>query len=139
MRRKACIGELGSRVYSVRPQEGGLTPISIGVDEKCPAELRFVRFWKQQAEWVVVGEAFNGRHAIETVDEYLPHITVIYFVMPEMDGLEIPLHDAVEARGKILQAGSIDIIARSRLADLCHRLLISRGVKISGMRLRFPD
>jgi hypothetical protein len=46
---------------------------------------------------------------------------------------------ALEARGKILQAGSIDIIARSRLADLCPRLLISRGVKISGMRLRFPD
>jgi chemotaxis response regulator CheB len=58
------------------------------VDEKCLAELSFVRFWKQQAEWVVVGEAFNGRHAIETVDEYLRPLTVIDFVMPEMDGME---------------------------------------------------
>lgn len=38
--------------------------------------------------WAVVGEAVNGRHAVETFHEHMPHITVMDFAMPEMDGLE---------------------------------------------------
>ena len=88
-RRKACIGESRLPCVFGSSARGRIDSYYLlVVDEKCPAELSFVRFWKQRAEWVVVGEAFNGRHAIETVDEYLPHITVIDFVMPEMDGLE---------------------------------------------------
>ena len=30
----------------------------------------------------------NGRHAVDTFHEHMPHVTVIDFVMPEMDGLE---------------------------------------------------
>jgi DNA-binding NarL/FixJ family response regulator len=33
-------------------------------------------------------EAVNGRHAVDTFHEHMPHVTVMDFVMPEMDGLE---------------------------------------------------
>ena len=38
--------------------------------------------------WTVVGEAENGRRALETWDEHAPSVTVMDFVMPEMSGLE---------------------------------------------------
>jgi len=38
--------------------------------------------------WTVVGEAEDGRRAIETWDDHAPNVTVMDFVMPEMDGLE---------------------------------------------------
>ncbi|HZZ15606.1 MAG TPA: response regulator transcription factor [Candidatus Sulfotelmatobacter sp.] len=37
--------------------------------------------------WAVVGEAENGRSALEKWDAHSPHVTVMDFVMPEMDGL----------------------------------------------------
>jgi DNA-binding NarL/FixJ family response regulator len=43
---------------------------------------------EKQNEWVVVGEAEDGRRAVEQWDEHVPHLTVMDFVMPEMDGLE---------------------------------------------------
>jgi DNA-binding NarL/FixJ family response regulator len=43
---------------------------------------------EQQDEWVVVGEAEDGRRAVERWDEHAPNLTVMDFVMPEMDGLE---------------------------------------------------
>jgi DNA-binding NarL/FixJ family response regulator len=43
---------------------------------------------EKQNEWVVVGEAEDGRRAVEQWDEHAPHLTVMDFVMPEMDGLE---------------------------------------------------
>lgn len=38
--------------------------------------------------WTVVGEAENGRRALETWGEHTPSVTVMDFVMPEMSGLE---------------------------------------------------
>lgn len=43
---------------------------------------------EKKDEWVVVGEAEDGRRAVEHWDEVSPHLTVMDFVMPEMDGLE---------------------------------------------------
>jgi DNA-binding NarL/FixJ family response regulator len=43
---------------------------------------------EKQDEWVVVGEAEDGRRAVENWDEHAPNLTVMDFVMPEMDGLE---------------------------------------------------
>ena len=36
----------------------------------------------------MVGEAEDGRRAIEIWNEHVPNVTVMDFVMPEMDGLE---------------------------------------------------
>jgi DNA-binding NarL/FixJ family response regulator len=38
-------------------------------------------------DWAVVGEAEDGLRAIETWGEHSPNVTVMDFVMPEMDGL----------------------------------------------------
>src|SRR5712672_4699804 len=50
------------------------------------AQLRAVL--EKPKGWRVVGEAEDGRRAIETWDEHAPNVTVMDFVMPEMDGLE---------------------------------------------------
>ena len=38
--------------------------------------------------WVVVGEACNGKHAVEIFDTHMPNVTVMDLQMPEMNGLE---------------------------------------------------
>lgn len=43
---------------------------------------------EKQDQWVVVGEAEDGRRAVEKWNENAPNLTVMDFVMPEMDGLE---------------------------------------------------
>lgn len=58
------------------------------VDDNALIRARLRAMLELQAEWKVVGEACNGRHAVETCHEHGPHITVMDFVMPEMDGLE---------------------------------------------------
>lgn len=43
---------------------------------------------EQQHEWTVVGEAHNGQHAVDSFAEHAPHVTVMDFQMPVMNGLE---------------------------------------------------
>lgn len=43
---------------------------------------------QQHSDWVVVGEADSGRQAVEKFHHYSPELTVMDFVMPEMNGLE---------------------------------------------------
>jgi DNA-binding NarL/FixJ family response regulator len=43
---------------------------------------------EKRREWVVVGEAEDGRRALEKWGEVLPELIVMDFVMPEMNGLE---------------------------------------------------
>lgn len=50
------------------------------------AHLRAVL--ERPENWMVVGEAENGRRAVETWNEHAPSLTVMDFVMPEMSGLE---------------------------------------------------
>jgi DNA-binding NarL/FixJ family response regulator len=38
--------------------------------------------------WTVVGEAENGRRALEMWGKHAPSVTVMDFVMPELNGLE---------------------------------------------------
>lgn len=50
------------------------------------AQLRAVL--ERPKNWMVVGEAENGRRAVETWKDHSPSLTVMDFVMPEMSGLE---------------------------------------------------
>lgn len=50
------------------------------------AHLRAVL--ERRQGWKVVGEAVDGRGAIETWNQHAPSLTVIDFVMPVMSGLE---------------------------------------------------
>jgi len=58
------------------------------VDDNAMIRSHLRSFLEKQNEWVVVGEAEDGRRAVEQWDEHAPHLTVMDFVMPEMDGLE---------------------------------------------------
>jgi DNA-binding NarL/FixJ family response regulator len=50
------------------------------------SRLRFML--EKHGEWVIVGEAENGRRALEKWSEHSPEVIVMDFVMPEMNGLE---------------------------------------------------
>lgn len=43
---------------------------------------------EKSKDWTVVGEAEDGRSAVETWSEHAPNLTVMDFVMPGMDGLQ---------------------------------------------------
>jgi DNA-binding NarL/FixJ family response regulator len=47
---------------------------------------------EQQPEWGVVGEAHNGQAALDGFSRWAPHITVMDFQMPVMNGLEAGRH-----------------------------------------------
>jgi hypothetical protein len=82
------------------------------VDEKCPAELSFGRFWKQPAEWVVVGEAFHVskgvtplrpstsiRRALQALKEHeMIPVSVDHY-------REIPLHDGAGSKREDFTGG----------------------------------
>ncbi len=58
------------------------------VDDNAMIRSHLKSVLEKQDEWVVVGEAEDGRLAVERFNEVSPQITVMDFVMPEMDGLE---------------------------------------------------
>ena len=39
-----------------------------------------------------MGEAYNGRHALDTFPDPMPHVTLMDFIMPEMNGIEAARH-----------------------------------------------
>lgn len=62
------------------------------VDDSETARKALRAALQQRSEWIVVGEACNGRHALDTFHHYMPHITVMDFIMPELNGLEASRH-----------------------------------------------
>ncbi|MGA2920475.1 MAG: response regulator transcription factor [Candidatus Sulfotelmatobacter sp.] len=58
------------------------------VDDNAMMRSHLRALLEKQQEWVVGGEAEDGRRALEKWNENAPHLTVMDFVMPEMDGLE---------------------------------------------------
>jgi two-component system, NarL family, response regulator LiaR len=57
------------------------------VDDNAMIRARLRQALEKSTDWAVVGEAEDGRSAIETWNEHSPHVTVMDFVMPGMDGL----------------------------------------------------
>jgi DNA-binding NarL/FixJ family response regulator len=47
---------------------------------------------EQEAGWLVVGEAANGRDALKTFYDHRPNVTLMDYSMPEMNGLEAARH-----------------------------------------------
>jgi DNA-binding NarL/FixJ family response regulator len=58
------------------------------VDDNAMIRSQLRNALEKQDDWVVVGEAEDGRRALEHWGEHAPHLTLMDFVMPEMDGLE---------------------------------------------------
>jgi DNA-binding NarL/FixJ family response regulator len=62
------------------------------VDDSATARAALRAVLEQRSEWVVVGEAFDGHHAVETFHLHTPHLTVMDFIMPKMNGIEAARH-----------------------------------------------
>jgi CheY-like chemotaxis protein len=58
------------------------------VDDSAQARATLKHRLEQRSGWLVVGEAYNGRHALATFLDHAPHLTLMDFLMPEMNGLE---------------------------------------------------
>lgn len=84
-----------------------------------------------QPDWSVVGEAANGREAVEKAGELQPDVVVIDYGMPELDGLSaLPLirqaapgaevvvltvHDARFTVGRAVEAGARAYVVKSQI------------------------
>jgi DNA-binding NarL/FixJ family response regulator len=58
------------------------------VDDNAMIRRHLREMLEQKSGWVVVGEASNGRDAVKSFSKQKPDLTVMDFLMPEMDGLE---------------------------------------------------
>jgi DNA-binding NarL/FixJ family response regulator len=58
------------------------------VDDSSLVRQRLKDLLQQHPDWDVVGEAANGRDAIDRVQQLNPDVIVLDFLMPGMDGLQ---------------------------------------------------
>jgi DNA-binding NarL/FixJ family response regulator len=59
------------------------------VADDIPAIRRSLRlFLEQESDWVIVGEAENGKMAVDQVKELQPDVVLLDLSMPVMNGLE---------------------------------------------------
>src|SRR5579864_2462936 len=58
------------------------------VDDNAMARAAVKMALQRHPGWVVVGEASDGGQALETFRTYAPQVTVMDFLMPEMNGLD---------------------------------------------------
>jgi DNA-binding NarL/FixJ family response regulator len=72
----------------IRVTEGGGVIRIFLVEDNAMMRAHLRAVLERPKGWSVVGEAGDGRRALETWSQNAPDLTVIDFVMPEMDGLE---------------------------------------------------
>jgi DNA-binding NarL/FixJ family response regulator len=65
-----------------------LTTRILIVDDSPLVRQRLRDMLQQHSQWVVCGEAANGRDALEKVQVTNPDVIVLDFLMPGMDGLQ---------------------------------------------------
>jgi len=90
-------------------------------------------FLETRADIAVIGEASNGREALDHVSEICPDVIVMDITMPEMDGLEatrrlkqmdenckvlvLTVHDEKEHFFEMLKAGATGYVTKHAAAD----------------------
>ncbi len=103
-------------------------PISVVVCDDVPELRKLARaILEEHGEMVVVGEASDGRQAVEVIEEHQPKVAVLDLSMPEMDGLEaIPLiHQVAPSTEIVVFAG----FEEGRVAEVALSLKASRYVR----------
>ena len=80
--------QLARRYYARRDR---LVRIFV-VDDSATARAALKSALEDRADWVVVGEAVDGHHALATFHLHTPHLTLMDFIMPKMNGLETARH-----------------------------------------------
>ena len=62
------------------------------VDDSAQARATLRAALEQRSEWTVVGEAYDGEHALATFHLHMPHLTIMDFIMPKMNRLDTARH-----------------------------------------------
>ena len=102
--------------------------ISVVVCDDVPELRRLARaVLEEEGEMEVVGEASDGREAIEVIERHQPDVAVLDLSMPELDGLEaIPLIHQVSPRTEIVIFSGFE---EGKVAEIALRLKASRYVR----------
>ena len=103
-------------------------PISVVVCDDVPELRRLARaVLEEEGDMEVVGEAGDGREAIDVITRLQPDVVVLDLSMPELDGLEaIPLIHQVAPAAEIVvfsgfEEGKVADVALSLKASLYVR------------------
>ena len=78
------------------------------VDDNAMIRSQLRKMLERHDEWVVVGEAENGRTALKKWGKNPPNVTLMDFVMPEMNGLEASRELSKEHPGAPILMVTID-------------------------------
>jgi DNA-binding NarL/FixJ family response regulator len=73
---------------SLKPESSPNMARILIIDDSSLVRQRLKDLLQQHPNWDVVGEAANGRDALERVQELKPDVIVLDFLMPGMDGLQ---------------------------------------------------
>jgi DNA-binding NarL/FixJ family response regulator len=105
-----------------------MTPISVVVCDDVPELRRLARIvLEQDGEMQVVGEAADGREALEVIERLQPDVVVLDLSMPELDGLEaIPIIHRVAPNAEICVFSGFE---EGKVAEVALRLKASRYVR----------
>ena len=105
-----------------------MTPISVVVCDDVPELRRLLREVLEEGdEMRVVGEASNGREALEVIERLQPDVVVLDLSMPELDGLEaIPIIHQLAPKAEICVFSGFE---EGKVADVALRLKASRYVR----------
>jgi YesN/AraC family two-component response regulator len=104
------------------------TPISVVVCDDVPELRRLLREVLEEDEGMhVVGEAADGRQAVEVIEQLQPDVVILDLSMPELDGLEaIPLIHRVAPAAEICIFSGFE---EGKVAEIALRLKASRYVR----------
>jgi DNA-binding NarL/FixJ family response regulator len=105
-----------------------LTPISVVVCDDVPELRQLARaVLEEEGEMEVVGEAGDGRTAIEVIERLQPEVVVLDLSMPELDGLEaIPLIHQVAPSTEIVVFSGFE---EGKVAQVALQLKAGRYVR----------
>jgi two-component system, chemotaxis family, chemotaxis protein CheY len=105
-----------------------MKPISVVVCDDVPELRRLLREVLEEGdEMQVVGEAEDGREAIDVIERLQPDVVVLDLSMPQLDGLEaIPLIHQVAPAAEICIFSGFE---EGKVAEVALRLKASRYVR----------
>jgi len=94
---------------------------------------RRIRALLESHNWIVCGEAANGREALERVRQLRPDVVLLDLTMPDVDGLQatrrivdeapqtavliLTMHQSEELADEVIRAGASAIIDKSRVYE----------------------
>jgi DNA-binding NarL/FixJ family response regulator len=105
-----------------------VSPVSVVVCDDVPELRQLARaVLEEEGEMEVVGEAGDGREALEVIERLQPDVVVLDLSMPELDGLEaIPLIHQVAPSTEIVVFSGFE---EGKVAEIALRLKASRYVR----------